>query len=75
MNVRGYGWNSLGPRDQNYNLGGDIMANFGLHSYFPLPFAKSSDFIQDNFRFHLFSNAGCVQSLDPNFGKFGYSLN
>lgn len=69
LNIRGYRWNSLGPKDHNYNLGGDIMVNFGLHAYFPLPVFKNSNFVQENVRMHLFSNAGCLELFEPNYGE------
>jgi len=62
--VRGYANNSLGPRDGDENLGGNILLTGGVELIFPIPFAEDAT----DWRTTLFVDAGNVYSSDCGTG-------
>lgn len=58
--VRGFNLNSLGPRDQEDSLGGDLALEAGASLSFPFTSATSSIL-----RGHFFSNIGLLGSSNP----------
>lgn len=57
--IRGFKQFGLGPRENNFVLGGDLFWALGTSIFTPMPFVKD-----DIFKLHFFSNAASLVSMD-----------
>jgi outer membrane protein insertion porin family len=63
LSIRGFGLNSLGPKDRGDPIGGDCSAELGIGCLFPL-----SRGTKDIVRGHVFGNAGVLTNLNRSIG-------
>jgi len=63
--IRGFALHGIGQHAGDASLGGEVAWAAGLHLYTPLPFVRNKLSFANNFRVHLFGNAGnLLESLD-----------
>lgn len=74
LTLRGFHFNSVGPKVDGYATGGSIYWLGGLHLYTPLPHRPSKGSFGDSFRIHLFCNAGSLGNVSRNCNESFESL-
>jgi len=58
--IRGYAVNGIGEHAGDASLGGEVAWESGIHLYTPLPWVRNRLSFVNNFRMHLFANAGNI---------------
>lgn len=74
LTLRGFQYNTVGPKIDGYATGGSIYWLGGLHLYTPLPHRPSKGSFGDSFRIHFFCNAGNLGNVTRNLSECFDSL-